>query len=218
MGGLKMPHQHWLHRTLEQFLVRFFFFFCMPQMGTFTHYSSKVVTVKFSWFMDMYPHWLELNNRHFHDASHVSLSLFGWVIVTLRRVRFQTSFVSKFGNSVDIVRYETRHNFVLSALFCTTFIWADFDLLKTASWNHIFITSCCSSTSVPGNVPLPLHQQMNLLNPSVVGVVQSLWQMLLHVWLEVLFCFLTLERKKQLLIIWFLIGLVGDGSVVICVT
>lgn len=67
-------------------------------------------------------------------------------------------------------------------------------------------------------MPLPVHQQMNLLDPSVVAVVKSLWQMLLHVWLEVLVCLLTLEQRKVLLIIGFVAGLVGDSSVVLCVT
>lgn len=55
----------------------------------------------------------------------------------------------------------------------------------------------CSRSSVPGNVPLPLHQQVNLLNTSVVGVVQSLRQMLLHEWLKVLVGLLTLKQRNN---------------------
>lgn len=55
-------------------------------------------------------------------------------------------------------------------------------------------TPCSSSSSVPGNVPFPLHQQMNFFNTAVVGVVQSFRQMLLHVRLEVLVCLPTLQQ------------------------
>lgn len=53
--------------------------------------------------------------------------------------------------------------------------------------------------AVPGHVPLPVDQQMDVFNAAVVGVVQSLRQVLLQVGLKVLVCFLTLENKKVLL-------------------
>lgn len=55
-------------------------------------------------------------------------------------------------------------------------------------------TPCSSNSSVPGNVPFPLHQQVNFFNTAVVGVVQSFRQMLLHVRLEVLVCLPTLQQ------------------------
>lgn len=54
--------------------------------------------------------------------------------------------------------------------------------------------SSSSSSSVPGNVPFPLHQQVNFFNAAVVGVVQSFRQMLLHIRLEVLVCLPTLQQ------------------------
>lgn len=56
--------------------------------------------------------------------------------------------------------------------------------------------SCLSVPLVPGNVPLPVHQEMDILNALIVGVVQSLWQVLLQVRFEVLVCFLTLQENN----------------------
>lgn len=55
-------------------------------------------------------------------------------------------------------------------------------------------TPCSSSSSVPGNVPFPLHQQVNFFNTAVVGIVQSFRQMLLHVRFEVLVYLSTLQQ------------------------
>lgn len=57
--------------------------------------------------------------------------------------------------------------------------------------------SCLSGPLVPGNVPLPVHQEMDILNALIVGVVQSLWQVLLQVRFEVLVCFLTLQENNM---------------------
>lgn len=47
--------------------------------------------------------------------------------------------------------------------------------------------------TIPGNVPFPVHQQMNFLNTAVVGIVQPFGQMLLQIRLEVLVCPSTLN-------------------------
>lgn len=46
--------------------------------------------------------------------------------------------------------------------------------------------------AVPGNMPLSLHQQVNVFNPPILGVVQSLRQVLFQIRLKVLLCLLTL--------------------------
>lgn len=61
---------------------------------------------------------------------------------------------------------------------------------------HIFYAVLINKPFLPGNVPLPLHQQMNVFDATVVGVVQSLWQVLLQVRLKVLLCFLTLKSSN----------------------
>lgn len=74
-------------------------------------------------------------------------------------------------------------------------------VLRTLIFNAIYMynvyiyTSCCWVETLPGHVPLPLHQQMNFLNASIVSVVQSFWKVLLQVGFEVLLCFLTLKDK-----------------------
>lgn len=75
--------------------------------------------------MDMYPRWLELNNRHFHYASLVSRSLFGRVIATLRREETHPLGIASELNKVSdqlclqVWKFcghcKTQHNFVLSA-------------------------------------------------------------------------------------------------------
>lgn len=57
-------------------------------------------------------------------------------------------------------------------------------------------TRCSSNSSAPGNVPFPLHQQVNFFNTAVVGVVQPFRQMLLHVRLEVLVCLPALQQIR----------------------
>lgn len=74
--------------------------------------------------------------------------------------------------------------------------------MSTLASKHDMVNSCVIVLRVvvvgtlPGNVPLPLHQQVNVFNASVVGVVQPLRQMLLHVWLKVLVCPLTLKQRN----------------------
>lgn len=47
-------------------------------------------------------------------------------------------------------------------------------------------------------MPLPLQQQVDILYPSIVSVMQSFGQMLLQVRLKVLVGFLTLEQRTKL--------------------
>lgn len=49
----------------------------------------------------------------------------------------------------------------------------------------------------PGYVPLPVNQQVNVFDASIVGVVQPLRQVLLQVRLKVLICFLALEDNMR---------------------
>ena len=51
--------------------------------------------------------------------------------------------------------------------------------------------------AVPGNVPLPLHQEMDVLDATVVGVVQAFGKVLLQVGLKVLLRFLTLSQMEK---------------------
>lgn len=48
-----------------------------------------------------------------------------------------------------------------------------------------------------GHVPLPVHEQVHVLDASVVGVVQAFGQVLLQVRLEVLIGHLTLKQERS---------------------
>lgn len=63
---------------------------------------------------------------------------------------------------------------------------------------HSYVIVLCVVVvgTLPGNVPLPLHQQVNVFDALAVAVVQPLRQMLLHVWLKVLVCFFTLKQRN----------------------
>lgn len=50
---------------------------------------------------------------------------------------------------------------------------------------------------LPGDVPLPLHEQVDVLDPAVVGVVEPLGQVLLQVRLEVLSRHFALKGKQE---------------------
>ena len=54
------------------------------------------------------------------------------------------------------------------------------------------------NVTVPGHMPLPLHQKMDVLDAAVVGVVQPFGKVLLQVRLEVLLRFFTLNKTNTL--------------------
>lgn len=54
-----------------------------------------------------------------------------------------------------------------------------------------------SQVSSPGDVPLPVHEQLDVLDPAVVGVVEPLGQVLLQVRPEVLARRFTLKQGSR---------------------
>jgi hypothetical protein len=54
------------------------------------------------------------------------------------------------------------------------------------------------NVTVPGHMPLPLHQKMDVFDAAVVGVVQPFGKVLLQVRLEVLLRFFTLNKTNTL--------------------
>ena len=73
--------------------------------------------------------------------------------------------------------------------------WSNFR--NMSFWSIGIKYNTVSGCDVPRDMPLPVHQQMDVLYPPVVGIVQPFGEVLLQVWLEVLVWLLTLNITRE---------------------